>query len=105
MLTYELNDEQWAKAEEIKTPEEAFAFAKQAGVELTEDQLDQISGGWGSGGSDPKPEVRCPYCGYTKFTAVGVQDGRGNEFGGYKRCWNCERIYDEWGKYELEDDD
>ena len=34
---------------EAETPEEIRALAKEEGSELTEEQLDSVAGGWGSG--------------------------------------------------------
>lgn len=40
-----LTPEQRAKAKQCKSPEELLALAKEAGYELTEDELEGISGG------------------------------------------------------------
>ena len=42
-----LTPEQQERAMACKTPEELAAFAKSEGMELTMEQLDAISGGWG----------------------------------------------------------
>ena len=42
----ELSPEQRAKAKQCKTPEELLALAKEEGYELTEDELEGISGGF-----------------------------------------------------------
>ena len=49
-----LTEEQRQKARACKTPEEILALAKQEGVELSDEQLEGISGGWGGG------EDNCP---------------------------------------------
>ena len=41
-----LTDEQKAKAMACKTPEEMLALAKEEGYELTDEQLESVSGGW-----------------------------------------------------------
>ena len=41
----DLTPEQIEKGKACRTPEELLALAKEEGVELTDDQLDQISGG------------------------------------------------------------
>ena len=41
-----LTDEQKKKVEAAQTPEELLAFAKEAGYELSPDQLEAVSGGW-----------------------------------------------------------
>lgn len=43
-----LTDEQKAKARACNTPEEILALAKEEGYELSDDQLEGISGGWGT---------------------------------------------------------
>ena len=44
----DLTPEQMEKAKACKTPEELFALAKEEGVELTDEQIEAISGGlWG----------------------------------------------------------
>ena len=42
----DLTDEQKAKAKDANTPEELIALAKAEGIELTDDQLEAVSGGW-----------------------------------------------------------
>lgn len=60
----ELTIEQRARLEECETPENLLALAKSEGLELSEEQLDQISGGWGNDEEPaPQAELRCPYCG------------------------------------------
>lgn len=45
-----LTDEQKAKVKACKTPEELVALAQEEGVELTDEQLEAVSGGsWKSG--------------------------------------------------------
>ena len=48
-MNYEgLTAEQKAKARACKTPEEMLALAKEEGMELTDEQLEAVSGGWGT---------------------------------------------------------
>lgn len=42
----DLTTQQKEKAKACKTPEDVLALAKEEGVELTDDQLEAISGGW-----------------------------------------------------------
>ena len=42
----DLTPEQQAKAKACKTPEDVLALAKEDGIELTEEQLEAVSGGW-----------------------------------------------------------
>lgn len=41
-----LTEEQRKKAESAQTPEELITIAKEAGYELTSEELDAVSGGW-----------------------------------------------------------
>lgn len=50
----DLTDEQKAKIRECKTPEDILALAKEEGYDLSEEELDTISGGgahWKCGGN------------------------------------------------------
>jgi len=42
----ELTDEQKQKARSCNTPEEILSLAQEEGYDLTEDELEGISGGW-----------------------------------------------------------
>ena len=65
-----LTQEQLEKLRECKTPEDILALAQAEGVELTDDQLQQVAGGsdgyvvggdiWGGG---PQYVDWCPQCG------------------------------------------
>jgi hypothetical protein len=48
-----LTDEQKAKARAAKTPEDIMALAKEEGYELTEAELETVSGGWCLAHCDP----------------------------------------------------
>ena len=63
-----LTDEQIKKLKECKNSEEMLALAKEEGVELTEEQLEAVSGG-------ACVDLICPVCayplsGYTKCDGV-----------------------------------
>ena len=70
-----LSEEQIAKIKTCKNTEEVLAVAKQEGYELTEEQLEAVSGGacdcWDS----------CPKChgDWTNYV----------DFGSYKQCLEC----------------
>ena len=67
-----LTPEQIEKAKACKSADELMALAKAEGVELTDEQLDQISGGsvWDEA---TYTELKCPSCG-KKITWMGVSD-------------------------------
>ena len=59
-----LTEEQIAKIKACKNQEEMLALAKQEGVELTDEQLEAVSGGCGTSTTS---KIRtsggvCPYC-------------------------------------------
>ena len=47
----DLTEEQKAKAQACKTPEDVLALAKEEGYELSDEELEAVSGGW---------SLRCP---------------------------------------------
>lgn len=47
-----LTEEQRQKARACRTTEEILALAKEEGMELTDEQLEGVAGGWGGGGED-----------------------------------------------------
>lgn len=65
----DLTPEQAEKAKAFETPEEILAFARENGVELSDEQLDKISGGeeWEEGET-------CPKCGSTRTSRVAYPD-------------------------------
>ena len=54
-----LTDEQKKKIEAAQTPEELLALAKEAGYELTPDQLESVAGGDSSWCSIYCPDYNC----------------------------------------------
>jgi len=54
-----LTDEQIKKVEDCKSADEIIALAKAEGIELTDEQLEAVSGG----GCFRKSKVKCPKCG------------------------------------------
>ena len=57
-----LNDpEVREKLKTTKTPEDILAIAKEDGYELSDEELAEISGGWGVSAEDLLPQ--CPSCG------------------------------------------
>ena len=51
-----LTEEQIAKIKECKNQEEILKIAKEEGIELTDEQLEAVSGG------NCRDGVRCPFC-------------------------------------------
>lgn len=43
----DMSEDLKSQLQECKTPEEMFALASEEGVELTDEQLEVVSGGWG----------------------------------------------------------
>jgi len=76
-----LSEEQMAKLKDCNNVQELLALAKQEGVELTDEQLEAVSGGCGT----TTGYWGCPYCGY-RWGAESV---------GYPRlrCFGCGREY------------
>ena len=54
-----LTEEQIAKVKTCKNQEELLKIAKEEGIELTDEQLNAVSGG----GFNCSPSVSCPKCG------------------------------------------
>ena len=65
-----LTEEQISKAKACKNQEELLALAKAEGIELSDEQLEAVSGGWCSETTEP-----CPKCGSTSIK----KEHRGND--------------------------
>ena len=72
-----LNEQQIARVKACKNAEELLALAKAEGVELTDEQLEVISGG-GVCSSD-----KCPNCGSKNYTYFSTGNGR------FCKCQDC----------------
>ena len=77
-----LTEDQIAKIKECKSNEEMLALAKQEGVQLSDEQLEAVSGGCSS--TLRSQDVRCPACG-----SQAVWKVIGSENKTYCRCNNC----------------
>ena len=81
-----LSDEQIAKVKACKNHDELLKLAKKEGIELSEEQLEAVSGGACSNTDDCPP---CPSCGSTNVK---------NKYSGNKvsvfKCKDCGREFD-----------
>ena len=87
-----LSEEQIKKVEDCKSTDEIIALAKAEGVELTDEQLEAVSGG----GCFRKSKVKCPKCGagYLHLLKERIwtdSDGQGSitEY----RCLCCDYVW------------
>ena len=81
-----LSKEQIAKLKECKNQDEILALAKEEGIELTEEQLDAVSGG----NSCPTQQVKCPKCGSTNIAGLGINRT--------VQCLSCGNMFDPLGR-------
>ena len=77
-----LTEEQIAKVKACKNTEEVLAVAREEGIELTDEQLEAVTGGCGT----LTNEV-CPRCGSTSIY------GRGIIHPDTVKCVNCGNIF------------
>ena len=84
-----LTEEQIAKVKACKTQEEVLALAKEEGIELTEEQLEAVSGGV----CTSSDVMECPHC-HTKKHVKKVQLA-GSSGKSYK-CSQCNSMWTIW---------
>ena len=80
-----LTEEQIAKVKACKNHEEILALAKQEGIELSNEQLEAVSGG---ACTDDTP--KCPNCGNKYVDRLHVYDGVN---------YTCRKCYYSWIEY------
>jgi predicted SprT family Zn-dependent metalloprotease len=81
-----ISEELINKAKACKSSEEIFALAKEEGVELTEEQLEAVNGGY----CKKTDKYQCPECGqhycyirdYNEYTKII-----------YLTCLNCDHLW------------
>lgn len=82
-----LSPEQLEKARECKSNKELLEYAKTQGLELTEEQLNQVNGG--ACRIEKPANLLCPSCGGTRIEAVFDHYARGSR-GVFKCvCLDC----------------
>ena len=81
-----LTDEQIARVKACKNPEEMLKLAKAEGIELTDEQLEAVSGGWCSKTTEP-----CPKCGSTSIK----KEHRGRDTS-MRTIFICKKCGHEW---------
>ena len=89
-----LTEEQLEKIRACKSTEEMLEIAKEEGVELSEEQLEAITGGAceEAPASTPTPTqsgLRCPRCGSTSITIEQSSDENEYSRGVSRRCNQC----------------
>lgn len=80
-------DRQPEEAGEHKAPEDVLSLAREEGIELSDESLGQISGGWGADDSDCPP---CPKCHSTKVTRERLD---GHESPKVYVCLSCGHVW------------
>ena len=83
-----LTEDQIAKVKACKSQEEMLAVAKEEGIELNDEQLEAVTGGCGSGDSNP---IKCPKCGSTDVVYYPLKGPRG----GKHVCNSCGHAFRE----------
>ena len=82
-----LTEEQIAKVKACKNQEEVLALAKQEGIELTDEQLEAVSGGNCLVQEVGDTRKTCPECGSKNVITLGGQ---------YLLCNDCKHRWDLW---------
>ena len=82
-----LTEEQIAKVKACKSQEEMLALAKEEGIELTDEQLEAISGG----GTCTRPTAQpayCRQCGWTDYCDI-IGNGGNSDYRYTLKCRHC----------------
>ena len=86
-----LTDEQIAKVKGCKTQEEMLALAKEEGIELTDEQLEAVSGGNCIMGE------RCPHCNGDQVLIYEWDKWENYEYKGVWQNKECKSCGYKWG--------
>ena len=81
-----LTEEQIKKVEACKSSEEILALAKAEGVQLSDEQLEAVSGGGCS------HSVKCPDCGSKNVKEIS-KNVKGKPIGKMYKCCDCQREF------------
>ena len=86
-LFKDLTEEQIKKVQQCKNHEELLELAKQEGVELTDEQLEVVSGGCGTTSEERYKTwgIDCKYCGAGKGCMKKITDS-------WYECKYCHKI-------------
>lgn len=98
----ELTNEQKVQLSKCETAEDVFSFVKESGLELTDDELELISGGgdeaadeivrqyneWSKKSDEAREKGECPKCGSHRYDR-----GCGIAAGFVYRCLDCNTCF------------
>lgn len=65
----DLSAELQAKMQKAASPEELLALSREEGIELSDEDLEKVSGGWDSSGGG---SLSCPICGSADVTIESI---------------------------------
>ena len=86
-----LSEEQIKKVEACKSPEEIIALAKAEGVELTDEQLEAVSGG-----GCLNKTTKCPECGSKDVKVTQEEDDLPGGFKSNVTKYKCKKCGHKW---------
>ena len=87
-----LSEEQIAKVKACKNQEEILKLAKEEGIELTDEQLEAVNGGFCTPDGNINNPRECPICHHTNTKLTGEYDMGKRAWDTYW-CQNCNREY------------
>ncbi len=78
-----MTPEQLEEAKALQTPEEMLAYARDNGIDLTDEEMDVVAGGGNFWTID---KSKCPKCGSKNIRNCGTD-------GIWKQCNDCRRYF------------